>query len=140
MKEEGLKAIQPKSFTPRTTDSKGVKASPNLLANTKLEKCAAEKIIIGDIIYLPMKNGKFCYLAVWRGQSNEKNNRLEFGGNDDRRVSYFSFGKGDSERKSESRSNNSFGSSKPICNNFFSIIVANERFPTKYERQRKLLR
>jgi putative transposase len=66
MSEEGLKAIQPKSFKPRTTDSKGVKAAPNLLAEVKIEECAAEKIIIGDITYLPMKNGKFCYLAVWQ--------------------------------------------------------------------------
>jgi putative transposase len=66
MSEEGLKAIQPKSFKPRTTDSKGVKTAPNLLAEVKIEECAAEKIIIGDITYLPMKNGKFCYLAVWQ--------------------------------------------------------------------------
>ncbi len=66
MSEEGLKAIQPKSFKPKTTDSKGVKASPNLLAQVPIKECAAEKIIIGDITYLPMKNGKFCYLAVWQ--------------------------------------------------------------------------
>ena len=66
MKEEGLKAIQPKSFKPRTTDSKGVKASPNLLVEIKIEECAATKIIIGDITYLPLKNGKFCYLAMWQ--------------------------------------------------------------------------
>lgn len=66
MKEEGLKAIQPKSFKPRTTDSKGVKASPDLLAGIKIEECAATKIIIGDITYLPLRNGKFCYLAMWQ--------------------------------------------------------------------------
>ena len=66
MKEEGLKAIQPKSFTPRTTDSKGVKASPNLLAGIELEECAVGKIVIGDITYLPLRDGKFCYLAVWQ--------------------------------------------------------------------------
>ena len=66
MQEEGLKAIQPKSFKPKTTDSKGVQAAPNLLAQVPIKECAAEKIIIGDITYLPMKNGKFCYLAVWQ--------------------------------------------------------------------------
>jgi putative transposase len=35
MREQGLKAIQPKSFKPRTTDSKGTIASPNLLAADK---------------------------------------------------------------------------------------------------------
>jgi len=66
MSEEGLKAIQPKSFKPKTTDSKGVKAAPNLLAQVPIKECAAEKIIIGDITYLPLRNGKFCYLAVWQ--------------------------------------------------------------------------
>ena len=66
MKEEGLKAIQPKSFQPKTTDSKGVKASPNLLEGVKLEECAVGKLVIGDITYLPLRNGKFCYLAMWQ--------------------------------------------------------------------------
>lgn len=66
MREQGLKAIQPKSFQPRTTDSRGVKASPNLLAGVQLEECAASKIIIGDITYLPLRDGKFGYLAVWQ--------------------------------------------------------------------------
>ena len=66
MREQGLKAIQPKSFTPRTTDSRGVKAAPNLLAEVKIEECAAGKLIVGDITYLPLRNGKWCYLAVWQ--------------------------------------------------------------------------
>lgn len=66
MKEEGLKAIQPNSFQPQRTDSKGVKASPNLLAELKIEECAVGKIVIGDITYLPLRNGKFGYLAVWQ--------------------------------------------------------------------------
>jgi transposase InsO family protein len=66
MKEERLLAIQPKSFSPRTTDSKATKASPNLLAEIKISECAVGKIIIGDITYLPLRNGKWCYLAVWQ--------------------------------------------------------------------------
>ena len=66
MKEQGLKAMQPKSFQPKTTDSRGTKASPNLLAEVKVAECAAGKIVIGDITYLPLRNGKFCYLAVWQ--------------------------------------------------------------------------
>jgi putative transposase len=66
MKEEGLKAIGVKSFKPRTTDSKGTVASPNLLKDIKLEECAATKIIIGDITYIPMQNGGWSYLAVWQ--------------------------------------------------------------------------
>jgi len=66
MREQGLKAMQPKSFQPTTTNSKGTKAAPNLLAEVKTSKCAAGKIIVGDITYLPLRNGKWCYLAVWQ--------------------------------------------------------------------------
>ena len=66
MKEQQLKAIQPKSFTPKTTDSRNVKAAPNLLAEFEMSECAAGKIIVGDITYLRLRRGKFCYLAVWQ--------------------------------------------------------------------------
>jgi transposase InsO family protein len=66
MKEQNFKAIQPKSFKPRITDSKGVKAATNLLAEIHIEECAVGKIIIGSITYLPLRGGAFCYLAVWQ--------------------------------------------------------------------------
>jgi transposase InsO family protein len=66
MKEEGLKAIGPKKFVPRTTDSKGTIAAPNLLKDIKLEECAPTKIIIGDITYIPLEDGSWCYLAIWQ--------------------------------------------------------------------------
>jgi len=66
MKEENLKAIQAKAFKPRTTDSKGITAAPNLLTGIKLEECAPAKIIIGDITYIRLRGGRFCYLAVWQ--------------------------------------------------------------------------
>lgn len=66
MREQNLKAIAPKSFVPKTTDSKGTAASPNLLAKVKLEECAVGKIIVGDITYVSLRNGKWCYLAVWQ--------------------------------------------------------------------------
>jgi transposase InsO family protein len=66
MREQQLKAIQPKSFKPKTTDSKRTNASPNLLAAIKIEDCAMAKVIVGDITYIPLRNGKWCYLAVWQ--------------------------------------------------------------------------
>lgn len=72
MQEEGLKAIQPKSFKPRTTDSKGVQAAPNLLAKVTAEECAIGQIVIGDITYLPLRNGRFCYLAVWQDKVSRR--------------------------------------------------------------------
>lgn len=66
MREENLKAIQPRAFKPKTTDSKQTIAAPNLLAQINIEECAAGKIIIGDITYIRLKGGRFCYLAVWQ--------------------------------------------------------------------------
>ena len=66
MREENLKAIQPRSFKPKTTDSKGTKPAPNLLAEINIRECAAAKITIGDITYIRLRGGKFCYLAVWQ--------------------------------------------------------------------------
>ena len=66
MIEEGLKAIQPKAFKSKTTDSTATKAAQNLLASIKAEEYAVGKIIIGDITCIRLRGGKFCYLAVWR--------------------------------------------------------------------------
>jgi transposase InsO family protein len=61
-----LKALQPKRFKPKTTDSKATAASANLLAAVKLQEFAASRIIAGEITYLPLRNGKRSYLAVWQ--------------------------------------------------------------------------
>ncbi len=66
MSEQNLKAIQPKRFKPQTTDSKGTVASPNLLAQIKFEERGIGKMIVGDITYVPLRNGRWCYLAVWQ--------------------------------------------------------------------------
>ena len=64
MKEENLKAIQAKAFKPKTTDSFGTTAAPNLLSEINSQECAARRIIIGDITYIRVRGGGFCYLAV----------------------------------------------------------------------------
>lgn len=65
LKKYGFKAIQPRSFVPRTTDSRHPYViSPNLL----LDRCLPLKpneVWVGDITYIPMAGGAFLYLAVW---------------------------------------------------------------------------
>jgi transposase InsO family protein len=64
MKREGLRAIAPKSFVPRTTDSSyGLRISENLLKNELNKPTDKGEVFIGDITYLPLSGGKFCYLA-----------------------------------------------------------------------------
>lgn len=66
MKEENLKAIRARAFKPKTTDSKGTRAAENLLAQVVPQEYVAGRIIIGDITYIRLRGGKFCYLAVWQ--------------------------------------------------------------------------
>lgn len=65
MKRIGLQAIQPKSFVPRTTDSKHGKGYwPNLLLGQTLPT-APNLVWVSDITYLPLVNGEWAYLATW---------------------------------------------------------------------------
>jgi putative transposase len=65
LKQHGLKAIQPKSFVPRTTDSRHpYPISSNLLKGRALP-VRINEVWIGDITYIPLKGGGWGYLAVW---------------------------------------------------------------------------
>jgi transposase InsO family protein len=68
MKAQNLKAIQPKSFVPRTTQSNpNLLRSPNLLLDLPFPD-APNKVVVGDITYLPaIIDGyeDWLYLAVW---------------------------------------------------------------------------
>ena len=67
MKEQNLQAIQPKSYVPRTTDSKhGGRISPNLLQDNQGEVQRKGQAMVGDITYLALRKGKFCYLATYQ--------------------------------------------------------------------------
>ena len=70
MKEQGLVAIQPKSFVPRTTQSDPrLQRFPNLLLDPANLPRAPDEVIVGDITYLPSVNeqgfDEWLYLAVW---------------------------------------------------------------------------
>jgi len=67
MREQSLTAIAPKRFVPRTTDSKhNFGFSPNLLREPTGEPVGPGQVIVGDITYLPLQNGRFCYLATFQ--------------------------------------------------------------------------
>lgn len=64
LRVENLKAIQPKSFVPRTTDARhGGRMNPNLLAGLLIERPC--QVLVGDITYLPLLSGHWAYLATW---------------------------------------------------------------------------
>ena len=64
LKTQGLRAIQPKSFVPKTTDSRhSLGYSPNLLLEEP-EPTHVNQLWVGDITYVPLRGGAFSYLAM----------------------------------------------------------------------------
>ncbi|OMP74498.1 IS3 family transposase [[Flexibacter] sp. ATCC 35208] len=65
MLKNGLKAIQPRSFVPKTTDSRHpYLISPNVYKQRGFPGKINETWV-GDITYIPMADGSFRYLSVW---------------------------------------------------------------------------
>ncbi|MGI8426207.1 MAG: IS3 family transposase [Actinomycetota bacterium] len=63
LKMQGLRAIQPQSYKPQTTNSKHTLGfSPNLLLRTP-PPTSINRIWVADITYIPLKGGSFAYLA-----------------------------------------------------------------------------
>lgn len=64
LKSQGLRAIQPRSFVPKTTDSRHTLGySLNLLLDAD-EPTRMDELWVGDITYLPLRDGGFGYLAA----------------------------------------------------------------------------
>ena len=64
MEELGLVAIQPRSFKPRTTDSRhSLGYSPNLLLAAPSPQ-GVNQLWVGHVTYVPLLGGNFLYLAI----------------------------------------------------------------------------
>ena len=72
LSDNGLKTIQPRSFVPKTTNSRHpYSISPNHL-KAKAFPPVINQVWVGDITYIPMTEGKFCYLSVWMDLCSRK--------------------------------------------------------------------
>jgi putative transposase len=66
LRRHGRKALQPKAFTPRTTDSThGQRCAPNLLLDQP-KPVQANRVWVSDITYLPLANGNWVYCCAFQ--------------------------------------------------------------------------
>jgi len=66
MRRRGLHALQPKAYTPRTTDSThGLRCAPNRLLDQP-KPTQANRVWVSDITYLPLANGAWAYLCAFQ--------------------------------------------------------------------------
>lgn len=72
LREQSLMALQPKSYVPRTTDSRhGLGRSPNLLLD-RAAPIRPNEVFLGDITYIALADGSFLYLATWLDMYSRK--------------------------------------------------------------------
>jgi len=73
MKRFGLRAIAAKRFMPQTTDSRhNLTPAPNLLLDGANAAHKPGEVLVGDITYLPMRSGKWSYLAMWQDRFSKR--------------------------------------------------------------------
>ena len=67
MRRRGLRALQPKTFAPRTTDSTHglLRCAPNRLLD-QLKPTRAIQVWVSAITYLPLANGDWAYLCAFQ--------------------------------------------------------------------------
>jgi transposase InsO family protein len=67
MRRENLEAMAPRKFKPKTTDSNhDSRINPNLLKESANTPSGAGEVIVGDITYIRLADGSFCYLAIFQ--------------------------------------------------------------------------
>ena len=72
MRRWGLRALQPKAFTPRTTDSThGLRCAPNRLLDQP-RPAQANRVWVSDIPYLPLVDGNWAYLCAFQDMASKR--------------------------------------------------------------------
>ncbi|ALW84639.1 hypothetical protein AUC43_05815 [Hymenobacter sedentarius] len=71
MRRRGLHALQPKAFTPRTTDFiRGLRCAPNWLLDQP-KSAQANQLWVSDITCLPLANGDWAYLSAFQDMASK---------------------------------------------------------------------
>lgn len=64
LETQGLRAIQPKSFRPRTTNSRHRLGYNTNLLSDRLAPSSVNEVWVGDITYIPKRGGTFGFMSV----------------------------------------------------------------------------
>ena len=64
LKTQGLQAIQPKSFKPRTTQSRHALGYNSNLLRDRAAPVQTNEVWVADITYIPLAGGSFGYLSI----------------------------------------------------------------------------
>lgn len=71
-RRRGLHALQPKAYTPRTTDSThGLRCAPNRLLDQP-KPTQANRVWVSDITYLPLADGTWAYLCAFQDVASKQ--------------------------------------------------------------------
>ena len=72
MRRLGLRALQPKAYTPRTTGSThGLRCVPNRLLDQP-KPIKTNRVWVSDITYLPLANGTWAYLCAFQDVASKQ--------------------------------------------------------------------
>jgi putative transposase len=72
MRRRGLHALQPRAYTPRTTDSThGLRCAPNRLLYQP-KPTQANRIWVSDMTYLPLANCDWVYLCAYQDMASKQ--------------------------------------------------------------------
>ena len=100
MHQGALRAIQPRSFVPRTTDSASTRhPAPNLLRTEEITAKAPNQVLVGDLTYLPLGSGKWAYLATWKDVFTRKIVGWDMAGNMRKELIINAFKKATNQQK-----------------------------------------
>lgn len=64
LEKQGLRAIQPKSYRPRTTNSRHRLGYNSNLLRDRAAPLKMNEVWVGDITYIPLRDGRFGYLSL----------------------------------------------------------------------------
>ena len=71
MRRRGMRALQPKAFAPRTTDSThGLRCAQNRLLY-QAKPAQANRVWVSDITYLPLATGAWAYLCAFQDMASK---------------------------------------------------------------------